>query len=339
MKPTGPINRIRPIGTKAVANPNPPPWIAKVAHSLEQFPPTRRYLIGVSGGRDSVALLHLLHGAGYRKLIVCHLNHGLRGRSGNADEQFVKHLADQLGLKFFSAKVDVAALSESTRESIETAARHARYEFFAKAARANRCPMIFLAHHADDRVETFLFNLFRGAGPSGLGGMRIETRRDSLVLIRPLLGVWREQIDAFIAQHRLKFREDATNRDLKPLRNRLRHQILPSLEEQFGRQIRKTIWRTAEILSAEEEWLARQVEVETGELSVAKLREMPEALQRRMLHGWLKQHCVANVGFEEVERVRSLLPESASTAKVNLPGGLHARRKAGKLFLEHEGKR
>jgi len=311
-----------------------PPWVGQVTRALEPFPPSRRYLVGVSGGRDSVALLHLLYGLGYHKLIVCHLNHGLRGRSSDADERFVARLSGKLGLQFLSAKADVAALAKETRQSIETAARNARYEFFAKVARANRCQTIFLAHHADDRVETFLYNLFRGAGPAGLVGMRVATRRGKLTLVRPLLGVWREQIDAYISEHGLKFREDATNRDLKPLRNRLRHAILPAIEEQFGRQIRKAVWRTAEILGSEEEWLASQVNVETGELSIRQLREMPEGLQRRFIHAWLKEQGAPNIGFEEVEKVRSLIPEVAAVAKVNLPGDLHARRRAGKLFLE-----
>jgi len=314
--------------------PPTPPWVAQVTRVLEPFPSTRRYLVGVSGGRDSVGLIHLLHSLGYKKLVVCHLNHGLRGRSSDADERFVSRLSNKLGLKFVSARVDVAGLAKETRQSIETAARNARYKFFADTARANRCQSIFLAHHADDRVETFLYNLFRGAGPAGLVGMRVESRRGKLTLVRPLLGVWREQIDSFIAEHRLKFREDATNRDLQPLRNRLRHQILPTIEEQFGRQIRKSIWRTAEILGAEEEWLAKQVSIETAELAVGQLREMPEALQRRFIHAWLKQRGAPDIGFEEVEKVRALIPKSAAAAKVNLPGDLHARRRAGKMFLE-----
>ena len=307
---------------------------------LESCPPSRSYLIGVSGGRDSVALLHLLHNRGYRKLIVCHLNHGLRGRASDGDERFVQRLAEKLSLRFSAAKEDVAALAKATGQSIETAARHARYDFFAAAAKQNRCHAIFLAHHADDRVETFLFNLFRGAGPAGLAAMSLQARRGKLLLLRPLLGVWREQINAYLTEHRLKFREDASNQELEASRNRMRHRILPFLEEQFGRQIRKSIWRTAEIISAEEEWLASMAEqalpayLQPGELSLRQLRAMPVALQRRTLHGWLKAEGVANVGFEEVEKVRSLLPPSAAAAKVNLPGDLHARRRAGRLFVE-----
>src|SRR4051794_14593076 len=129
-----------------------------------KFPPKRRYLVGVSGGRDSVALLHLLAHSGYRRLIVCHLDHQLRGRSSAADAKFVKTLATKLKLECEIGRTEVAALAKRTKQSLETAGRNARYEFFAGVARRHRCRTLFLGHHADDLAETFLLNLFRGAG-------------------------------------------------------------------------------------------------------------------------------------------------------------------------------
>ena len=138
---------------------------------------TARYLIGVSGGRDSVALLHALVEAGFRRLIVCHLNHGLRGRSAAADARFVAALAAKLGLECVAEKVDVAQWADEHSLSLETAAREVRYDFFARVARRHRCRILFLAHHADDQAETLLFNLCRGAGRSGLGGMSRDGQR------------------------------------------------------------------------------------------------------------------------------------------------------------------
>src|SRR5207302_238159 len=135
---------------------------------LRSFLPDARYLVGVSGGRDSVALLHSLVERGYEQLIVCHLNHQLRGRSSDADARFVKKLADKYGVGFELGAVNVRVLAKKKKTSIETAARDARYSFFAKAAKRKRCHTIFLAHHADDLVETFLLNLIRGAGLTGL---------------------------------------------------------------------------------------------------------------------------------------------------------------------------
>src|SRR5881396_2092754 len=159
------------------------------------FPPDARYLIGVSGGRDSVALLHWLINLGYKKLIVCHLNHQLRGRSSGADARFVEKLAAKYGVDFELGAANVRALAKKKKMSIETAAREARYSFFAKAAKRHGWRTIFLAHQADDLVETFLLNLIRGAGLTGLAAMRDVSIRHiggvDLKIVRPLLSAWR----------------------------------------------------------------------------------------------------------------------------------------------------
>ena len=306
-----------------------------------RFPPSRRYLIGVSGGRDSVALLHCLTSLGYQRLIVCHLDHRLRGRLSMADAKFVKALAKKLNVECEIARTNVAALARRTGESIETAGRNARYEFLARIARRRRCPTIFLGHHADDLVETFLFNLFRGAGPGGLGAIRrIATRQVDgvqLTLVRPFLGIAREEIDAYLKAHRLKYRNDATNETLGPLRNRIRHRIIPYIERQLGRNIRGALWRAA-MISADEaelaETLVDPLSASSRELGVKELRALPRALQRRTIHLWLQARGIANLDFEAIERVRALVQPDVRQAKTNLPRDRHARRRAGKLFLE-----
>jgi len=318
--------------------------LSAVLHlELDGFSPTARYLVGVSGGRDSVVLLHALVGAGFKRLIVCHLNHGLRGRAAAADARFVAALAAKLGLELESEKADVGAQAAQTGQSLETAARHARYAFFARVARKRRCRALFLGHHAGDQVETVLFNLFRGAGRAGLGGMRRESERTvdgvRLRLLRPMLGIWREAIDAYISAHGLRFREDASNSTPAFTRNRVRHTLFPVLEEVFGRDVRQALWRASAILQAEEEWLeslAREAGEPTGaDLATPLLQSQPVALQRRRILAWLREGGVPDAGFDQVEAVRSLLG-APSPAKVNLPGGWHARRRAKRLFLERE---
>jgi tRNA(Ile)-lysidine synthase len=309
------------------------------------FPPDARYLIAVSGGRDSVALLHWLISLGYERLIVCHLNHHLRGRSSDADARFVKRLVESYNqrvverIQFELGSANVRALAKKRRISIETAAREARYEFFAKTARRRNCKTIFVAHHADDLVETFLINLFRGAGSTGLSAMReISTRRIDdvdLTIARPFLCVWRKAIDDYVREHQLRFREDATNENLTPIRNRIRHRIIPYLENILGRNIRQNIWRTAMIAAEEEKWIESELRDSThADLSVAKLRALPVALQRRALLKWLRTQNVSDIGFDAIERVRSLADHDTRIAKVNLPENRHARRRAGKIFLE-----
>jgi len=303
------------------------------------FPPDARSLIGVSGGRDSVALLHWLISLGYKKLIVCHLNHQLRGRSSDADARFVQELAAKYQVDFELAAANIRALAKKKKMSIEIAAREARYSFFAKAAKRHGCHTIFLAHHADDLVETFLINLFRGAGSAGLVAIRESSTRRiddvELTIVRPFLPVWRKEIDCYVREHRLRFREDASNKSLDPLRNRLRHRVIPFLEKVLGRNIRPTIWRAAAIAVEEENWIDGQLpEYSDAELSVPQLRALPIALQRRAILKWLRAQNISEVGFDVVERVRSLAEREASIAKVNLPRDRHARRRARRIFIE-----
>jgi len=308
---------------------------------LRDFPPSSRYLIGVSGGRDSIALLNLMVDLGYKKLVVCHLNHQLRGASSRDDARFVEKVARNLRLDCEIGSTDVGALAKRSKLSIETAARFARLAFFVEVARRRRCSRMFLAHHADDLVETALLNLFRGAGPGGMAAMRKfsihRIGKTELTILRPLLGVWRSEIDSYVRQNELEFREDSTNAALHSSRNKIRHRILPDIEKLFSRDVRKTIWRAAQIWSEEEAVLDSLVSTETisaANLSVAPLRKMAVALQRRTIHRWLRARKVADVSFDTVENVRSLLEPGAKAAKVNLPRDQHARRRAGKIFLD-----
>lgn len=303
---------------------------------LTALPNDRRYLIGVSGGRDSIVLLHWLLGQGYRKLIVCHFEHGLRGRAGKTDARFVERLATKYKLQFESGSADIAALARRKKQSIETVARQERLAFFERVGRRRRCLTIFLAHHADDQVETFLLNLFRGAGGRGMGAMRLRSNFGSLEMVRPLLGAWRSKIDHYVKEHRLKFREDATNEELDARRNRMRHKIIPWLEKQCGRNIRATIWRAATVLGEEEDFLETLTPVDLAnneELKVIQLRQLPLALQRRAIRQWLMRKGVSESGFEVVEEVRGLLAGGAP-ARINLARDRHVRRRAGKIFLE-----
>ena len=302
----------------------------------DAFQPDEPQLVGVSGGRDSVALLHWLRARGFDKLAACHLDHRLRAESGE-DAAFVRKLAASFGIECIVGSTDVTALANGERLSIETAARRARHEFFARVAIERACPRVFLAHHADDQVETFLHNLLRGAGPSGLCGMSPISSREihgvTLLFARPLLGIWREEIDAYIARHRLQFREDASNADPRFTRNRLRHSAIPALTAALGRDVRAALLRTTELLRAEDEFLSAQPELRGAPdaLQVPMLRSLPLALQRRLIHAWMRRHGVASCGFVEVESVRSLL--DSRTAKVNLPGGLCARRREKRIFV------
>lgn len=314
----------------------------KLARALRSYAAPERFLVGVSGGRDSVALLHGLLQAGFRRLVVCHLDHGLRGAAARADARFVARTAEKLGLPVETDRVDVPALAREQKLSPETAAREARHRFFARVSRRRRCGSLFLAHQADDQVETFLFNLLRGAGTSGLGAMRVESERvvgaHKLRIIRPLLAIWREEVDGYLQESKLRWREDATNADpTHATRNRLRLEVIPLLGRAMGREVKPALWRAADLLGAEDEWLdvlTQAAPPPPTQIPVDVLAARPVAQQRRTVLAWLREQGVSGVGYREVEAVRTLLDKEEGPAKINLPGNRHARRRGGVLFVE-----
>ncbi len=247
-----------------------------------------------------------------------------------------------MGLPFETARATVATRAKLEKLSLETAAREARYQFFADVALRRRCRKLFLGHQADDQVETFLFNLLRGTGPAGLAAMAVKSEWTvgpcKLQIIRPLLSVWRTQIDEYLHAEGWPWREDATNADpTHATRNRIRLKVLPLLEATMGRLVKPALWRTADILGAEEAWwgglLTAKHQLPT-EVPLKKLTSQPLAKQRRLIRTWLLAARVPRIGYREVELVRSLLDKSNGLAKTNLPGGWHARRRGGVLFLE-----
>ena len=212
----------------------------------------KRYLIGVSGGRDSIALLHWMkYEIGCKDLIVCHLNHSLRGRESGSDSRFVRNLAKSYGFHFECEKKDVLLLSKRKKISIEMAAREARMNFFGRAALKWRCSRVVLAHHADDNVETILMNLFRGSGR--LSGIKeksvISTDMKNITIHRPFIQIFGDQIEQYVKDHSLKFRKDSSNDNDEYLRNRTRNKVIPYLRKIYQRDIRKTILRSSNLAS------------------------------------------------------------------------------------------
>jgi tRNA(Ile)-lysidine synthase len=286
-------------------------------------------LVGVSGGVDSMALLHALVTAG-RRPVALHFDHGWRAESGD-DAAFVREQARTLGLKFVGGKMRAAQGVAEKRREVD--ARVARYAFFARTARRLGLRDLVLAHHADDQVETFLLQLLRGSGAAGRG-MDFMSERDGLVLHRPWLGVWKKEIVAYARGHKLTWREDGTNVDTRYRRNLIRRRVLPYLQKQIGHAVAENLWRAAEIARGEGEWLDALCAdaARKPELVVATLRGTSLAQQRRTLLRWLQVRGVSNISFADVEAIRGLL-ENRQPAKINLSAGKFARRRAGKIFV------
>jgi tRNA(Ile)-lysidine synthetase-like protein len=298
-----------------------------------------RLLVAFSAGRDSVSLVEALLDGGFQKLTLLHLDHALRPESAQ-ESLWVKNFAQARQLNAVVERICVADLARAQRRGVEETARDARYAFFADAAKKSAISKIALAHHADDQIETLIFRLLRGAGMGGLSAMASKTERHSgdltLTLLRPMLEIWRSEIDAFLHERGTPFLEDPSNTSPDFTRNRIRHTLLPEMEEVMRRPVKQALWRTAEILRAEADFLAeaeRALGVIPEQLEAATLKLLPTALRRRRVARWLAHHRVPDISFELVEAVCELALRM-EPSKVNLPKGAHARRKAGRIFYQ-----
>ncbi len=228
--------------------------LEKNVQSRELLPRGREILVAVSGGADSMVLLHALNSIAGKwrwKIFVAHFNHQLRGRSSDADERLVRKTAAALKLPLFVGTVDVKQFAKKTKLSIEMAARKLRHEFFARTARKRKISTVALAHHADDQVELFFVRLLRGAGGEGLAGMKWRAPspvNPKIALVRPLLDFSREELREFALENKIHFREDATNFSLDAKRSRIRNELLPLIRKHYQPGLSKTVLRLMEIV-------------------------------------------------------------------------------------------
>ena len=307
--------------------------------TLSALPADKLYLVGVSGGMDSCVLLDLLLASGFHKLVVCHFNHRLRGADSDNDAAFVRQLAGQRGLAFHQG----TATDRLPCKSLETVARQARLAFFAEAARQFGTSELFLAHHADDQVETFIFRLLRGTASPGRAGMRVRATHRvgdfELMIHRPLLGAWRADLLAYANARGLAWRNDATNAEPVTARNRIRHELIPLAESIMGRRVGPALLRCLQISQEEDNFLQAATPGfwQQTDLPVNELRQLPAALQRRVVQQWLKRLGVPDVGSTEIEATRSLAAR-LYPARVSLPGGNLVRRRQGKIFLDFKSR-
>lgn len=301
-------------------------------------------VVAVSGGADSVALLHVLHrlarDSNYR-LVAAHLDHCLRGEESALDAKFTASLARKIGIPCVKGRADVRKLAANGGVSIEMAARQARYRFLVETAREKGAVAIATAHTANDQAETFLLRLARGGGAAGLSGIPWVGQRNGIRLIRPLLGTTRAGIESYLRREGVEWREDSTNADPSYLRNRVRHEIIPLMEARLNPSIREAVCRAAELLREENAWLDSEAAGRLAscsvrdELDVRALASEPPALRRRMLRRWL-----ADCGYPPdlfdygvMRRAESLLRTARGSRRVALSGGWMLRREYGRLRL------
>lgn len=310
-------------------------------------------IVGVSGGADSLCLLHALHTLAPEnkwRLHVAHLNHQLRGAAAQADADFVRDIARQWNLPCTIESRDVAAFARYHKLSLEEAARQVRYGFLLELAQAHHSDVIAVAHNADDQTESVLMHFLRGSGLAGLRGMQpkmlleeyriqqsqseIQNLKSKIHLVRPLLETLRSVIDAYCAQHDLHPRIDATNADTTYFRNRLRHELLPTLEI-YNPNIRSILRRTADVIAAEYEILQAHtnyawdmtVVVESATAVTFNLllwREQPIGVQRALLRRAIHQlrPPLRDIDFGHVEAALKILQRAHTGDQVTLPQNL-----------------
>lgn len=336
-------------------------------------------VVAVSGGPDSVALLDVLarlisedgacesvQAASQRRLHIAHLDHMLRGEQSENDAQFVRALADNLGLDITIGAVDIRAAAEAAGRGIEETAREKRYDFLLSVANETGCDRIAVGHTMSDQAETFVMRLIRGAGSRGLAAMRAirvlapSPRRSvspSPLLIRPLLCITREEVEGYCRERNLEFRTDSTNRDSKYTRNRIRSEIIPAMMA-INPRVVSSIARAAQNFASDQDALdsllssvmdAARIEhsPDCGQrrpgiaYSVTALLKQPPGMRRRMIIEAVRLARGARDGglpageisATHIRAIEVLLTPAASGKRIVLPGGLVAWREFDALVL------
>ena len=266
---------------------------------------TGSIIVAVSGGIDSMALLYLLATPGLNlrdRLVVAHFNHQLRGADSDADAGFVGQAAERLGLPFETDSGDARQLAAETGDGIEAAARQLRHQFFARLAK-RLTAVVALAHHADDQIETFFLRLLRGAGNRGLAGMQPSAPSpvdSGVTLVRPLLGIRRDEIVGFATQEEIEFHEDTTNADTRFLRNRIRHELLPQFAGKFGTAASRQILKAMQLAGDAADCIDDLAAEWPGE---PPFEQLPIAVQRQVVQRQLFAMDVES-SFDLVEGLR-----------------------------------
>ncbi len=307
--------------------------VKKTITKYDMLQPGERVVAAVSGGADSMALLHSLWEMrrDFRlHLVVAHLDHGLRPEAAQ-EKSFVRKAAAELGVPFISRRADVRQKQHELRLTLQEAAREARYAFLQEAAKAHQATKIALGHTADDQAESIIMRLLRGSGTRGLSG--IPPVRGG-IFIRPLIEVWREEVESFLQERKVAYLSDPSNRSLHFLRNRVRHELLPILQ-QYNPRFRQTLVQMADLFRAEEKFwqkimeekfpaLVRSRKKDSITLDIPSLAAQPLPLRLRYF-----RHAIENlsgnlrrVGLPHILLIESVLQNPEPNKSLQLPQGL-----------------
>lgn len=287
-----------------------------------------KVLVGVSGGPDSVVLLYVLKCLKKEMQIalhVAHLDHGLRPDS-EKDRLFVEALAKKLKLPCTSARINVRELVK--KGSLEEVSRNIRLDFFFKVAKKLRADKIALGHNLDDQAETVLMRILRGSGLYGLSGIAPKRKFSNYQIIRPLLEVRRQDIEAYLKRRRIKTRQDKTNLEEIYFRNKIRNRLLPLLEREYNKNIKTVLSNMANIVSDDYHYLCRAAENAVRRLgkriNLAKFLRLHPAIQRLALRLTLQalKGSIRRITLQHIREVEDLILNRPAHSVVDLPGGI-----------------
>ncbi|MFD2370176.1 tRNA lysidine(34) synthetase TilS [Brevibacillus sp. GCM10020057] len=318
--------------------------------------PGETVVVGVSGGNDSSALLHILVSLNEQyhygwKLHAVHLNHGFRGEEARLDALYARELCESLGVAFHLFEFDVPAYMEQTGKGGQEASRDVRYGFYLRVAKEQGAAKLALAHHADDQVETILFRLVRGTRLHGLTGMpkRRWLEEGGIELVRPLLHKTRQELEAYCRENGLAPREDSSNHSRKYKRNLLRLDVMPLLA-QVNERYREHILEAAEAIRQDDELLERLAREQLQKVLIAQkqdeivldleaFQKCDVALQRRMITlilGYVSKQ--TEWSSQHVEAVLHISGGSRPSAQLHLPGELVVNRVYGRIHFCPKGR-
>jgi tRNA(Ile)-lysidine synthase len=310
--------------------------VAATISRYNMLAPGARVMVAVSGGPDSVCLLHVLRELKIQVAGVAHVNHKLRGEDSEADERFVAGMAREMELRFYPIAADCSV------GNLEQTARRARRAFFHDLIRRGLADRIALGHTRDDQAETVLLRTLRGSGLAGLAGILPVTAEG---LIRPLLGVTRSEVEVFLRGRGIHWREDASNFEPRFARNRIRHRLLPLLKQEWNPRLAEALAHLADLAYEEERWWAAEIGRLAGqmlvrspgavEVTTGDVANVPRAVARRLIRHAIRlvKGNLHAVQFSHIEDVLEL-PETGGRAE--LPG-IHAIRSFDWLRLEVPG--
>lgn len=291
--------------------------------------PGDRILVAISGGPDSVCLLYVLLELGYA-VEAAHLDHQTREGESAADAEFTRALCEKLGVTLHATSRPIAAEAEQSPLSFEEYARNARYAFLTETARAQGISIIATGHHADDQAETVLMRVLRGTSPGGLAGIPPVRVSATVRIIRPLIGVYRRDILAYLSEHELSYRTDKSNADYCYLRNKVRNLLVPELTIGYNPRLPEALARLAEAQRAENELLDEAASgflercFNAGRIDRAAFTSGALACQRRAIVAIAWRYGV-ECPFDRVEAARAFIMVGPTGAAFDLGGGVMLR--------------